>query len=90
MAMAVYTDIGRIIRMSHGKCILESDYTWNQCVGCNGVADSETAVNPCSRCVDLHRNDFFDFGRDCDGCKELDECAMFRNFVCGLGQMHWL
>ncbi len=43
--MAVYTDIGRIIRMSHGKCILESDYTWNQCVGCNGVADSETGVS---------------------------------------------
>ena len=61
------------------QCIAESDPTWNDCVGCDGVAYSGMEFNPCGRCINSSRSDFVQFGTDCsgqcDGDHEMDECA---------------
>ena len=62
-----------------GQCITESDQSWDNCVGCDNVANSGMAFNDCGYCIDSSRTDFATYGMDCTGkCNGgyvYDECG---------------
>ncbi len=67
------------------KCLLVSDHTWNECIGCNAQINEtydcggHYAVNPCGYCKDTRLNGWAAFGIDCRGT-----CAMeLRTDECG-------
>ena len=60
-----------------GNCLLPSDYEWENCVGCDSVPFSATAVDQCGKCLQPGVSDW----NACVGCdgnvqseKEWDTC----------------
>jgi len=62
-----------------GQCLSGSDEDRDSCVGCDNVANSGKAFNPCGFCIDSKADNFASYGFDCRGiCGELyqwDECG---------------
>ena len=61
-----------------GQCIAESNQKWDDCVGCDNVANSGKAFNPCGYCLDSTMDDFDSYGVSCRYICETgwswDEC----------------
>jgi len=65
-----------------GQCITESDQNWDNCVGCDNVANSGMEFNPCGYCIHSNSSDFGSYGYDCrnicNGGYQYDECGECR------------
>jgi len=61
-----------------GQCVAESDQRWDDCVGCDNVANSGKVFNECGYCLSPDTDGFDTVGKDCRGkCGDLytfDEC----------------
>jgi len=62
-----------------GQCLLQSDPSFDSCVGCDGIANSGKKTNPCGYCISSNMKNFTTYGQDCSGTcngnKIYDRCT---------------
>jgi len=62
-----------------GQCLLQSDSSFDSCVGCDGVVNSTKTTNVCGYCIPEKWSNFTTYGQDCsgvcDGSKIIDRCG---------------
>ncbi|ETO33163.1 hypothetical protein RFI_03944, partial [Reticulomyxa filosa] len=62
-----------------GQCLPSDDESFDDCVGCDGVAFSGKKINPCGFCLQNNSSNFATYGRDCNdtcnGQHAIDSCG---------------
>jgi len=64
-----------------GQCLLESDPSFDSCVGCDGILNSGKASNPCGYCILSNTTNFTTYGTDCRGV--CDTSGSYHKDECG-------